>query len=319
MSALLFLNLFLYHRIHSRIAGPIAIHSGFHRRCSKCGLSFLPLYLSVMAVLKNEGSYLEEWIEYHLLVGVEYFDLTLNNNQDNSSEVLRPYISLGLVRLSSRDGPTTQLDIYNWRIPFFRNESCWVAIIDIDEFMVPLEGHSVQEIMRRFEDAPGVRMNWVTFGTNGLKTRENGLVIERFPRHTAFDLYRNRHTKTIVNPRMVVRCAVHVHFYVNGKVEVDVQGRELRRSCLEHPAVHITLRVNHYWTKSEEEFRLKRLRGRATLRGDWVVRQLLSAFQADVNCVPDVVANDSGVAWAVPLVKENIAKRHLDLLDGPYH
>lgn len=32
-------------------------------------------YLSVCAIFKNEGPILKEWIEYHLLVGVDHFFL----------------------------------------------------------------------------------------------------------------------------------------------------------------------------------------------------------------------------------------------------
>jgi hypothetical protein len=62
------------------------------------------VYLSISAVIKNDGAYLAEWIEYHLLVGVEKFHLVLNDNEDNSSIMIAPYISSGYVELSSWPG-----------------------------------------------------------------------------------------------------------------------------------------------------------------------------------------------------------------------
>jgi hypothetical protein len=186
--------------------------------------------------------------------------------------------------------------------------------MDVDEFLVPLKGHSVPEILRRFEYAPGVVINWVTFGTNGRMIRERGLVIERFTRHTPFNLYRNRHTKTIVNPRIVARCDVHGHFYLNGRFAVDMEGSEVKKYCVFRQAVHVTLRINHYWTKSVEEFRLKCIRGEVAFTGPRNASEPFARLQKDIDSAPDVVENDSAVEWAIPLVKENMAKRHFDLL-----
>jgi hypothetical protein len=251
-------------------------------------------------VLKNEGLYLPEWIEYHLLVGVELFDLVLNNNQDNSTDILRPYVSSGIVTLSSWPGRYQQKAAFTAHVRMLGTYSCWVATIDADEFLVPREGRSVPEILRRFEGKPGVEINWVMFGTNGKMRRENGLVMERFPIHTAWDLPENRHVKTIVNPRMVERCETHRHFYMNRGHAVDMKGREAKEWFLDVPPVHETLWINHYWTKSVEEFQLKRLRRRNS-------PNVLSATH--YLAAPDVVANQTGVEWAIPLVKQNLAKR----------
>lgn len=51
--------------------------------------------LSVCSIFKNEAPYLREWIEYHLIVGIEHFYLYNNNSEDNFEEVLRPYIEKG--------------------------------------------------------------------------------------------------------------------------------------------------------------------------------------------------------------------------------
>jgi hypothetical protein len=298
-------NLSTFFSIAIRILLPITPHPPI-----KCGSLDLPFYLSIITVLKNEGPYLAEWIEYHLLVGVEKFELVLNNNEDNSSEVLQPYVSMGVVRLGVWNGTNLQEQICTNRIRRFDNESCWVAIIDADEFLVPRnENHSVPQALRSLESFPGVRVNWVMFGTNGKKFKEDGLVIERFSRHTAWGSPRNRQGKTIVNPRMVRSCIVHDHFFVKGR-SVNVKGKPIIRRYEWTPAVHEILWINHYWTKSEEEFRAKRLRGSAHVQHPGLVRERMARFEKDIKDHPDVVANASGVEWAIPLVKENLAKRY---------
>jgi hypothetical protein len=279
-----------------------------HRR-DKCGSLSFPFYLSILAVIKNEGLYLPEWIEYHLLVGVEHFRLVLNNNEDNSTDVLKPYISMGVVVLISWKGENQQRPIYNHHIRMMKSQSCWVAIIDADEFLVPVETHSVPEILRRYESFPGVAIHWVIFGTNGKKKRESGLVIERFAVHTEWSLRRNCHTKTIVNPRMVRKCMIHSHLYVNWRRAVNVRRMPVNDDCPGNGPVHEILWINHYWAKSEEELRLKRLRGDAVLFRPGLIEKYLSQIQEDIKSRPDVVANATGVEWAIPLVKWNLAMR----------
>ncbi len=53
--------------------------------------------LAVVAILKNEGPYLKEWLDYHLLAGVKHFYLYDNESPDNQAEVAKPYVEAGLV------------------------------------------------------------------------------------------------------------------------------------------------------------------------------------------------------------------------------
>jgi len=57
-------------------------------------------YLSVVAVLKDERPNLQEWLDFHLSVGVEHFYLYDNGSSDGSAEVLYPYIESGKVTYS---------------------------------------------------------------------------------------------------------------------------------------------------------------------------------------------------------------------------
>ena len=52
-------------------------------------------YLSVCAIYKNEARYLAEWLEFHLLAGVEHFFLYNNDSTDDHREVLAPYLRAG--------------------------------------------------------------------------------------------------------------------------------------------------------------------------------------------------------------------------------
>ncbi len=54
-------------------------------------------YLAVCSMFLNEERYLAEWIEFHLLAGVERFYLYDHESTDGSREVLAPYVEEGTV------------------------------------------------------------------------------------------------------------------------------------------------------------------------------------------------------------------------------
>jgi hypothetical protein len=304
-----FIAFISYNGVFLFIASPRPAAGFLEKKCVSCGSLCLRVYLAILAIIRNEGKYLEEWIEYHLLVGVEKFYLAMNDNEDNSSEILIPYVLSGIVHLSSWPGRKQQKKVYNYYIRQLRNETCWVAIIDADEFLVPVETRSVSEILRRFENGSGITVNDVMFGSNGQQTRLPGLVLERFRNHTSLNIRENRFTKSIVNPRLIAQCDIHEHSYLSGLLTRDATGKTNIRPMLYRPAVHNVLRLNHYGTKSVEECRAKKARGWADRDFPGLIAMLFRKLYGEIAALHDIVANDTGIDWAIPLIKANLANR----------
>jgi hypothetical protein len=126
--------------------------------------------LSICAIFKNETKYLKEWIEYHRLVGVDHFYLYNNNSFDRSTEVLRPYIKQNIVTLTSWPdclGNVPDEKAYLWslstQISAFENaillrakETEWMVIVDVDEFLIPILGDKLTDILARYKEYPGI-------------------------------------------------------------------------------------------------------------------------------------------------------------------
>jgi hypothetical protein len=121
---------------------------------------------------------------------------------------------------------------------------------------------ALPDILRDYEDWPGVVVNWVMFGTSGHRTPPEGLVIESYVRRLA-NVEHDRRVKSIVNPRRVLGANASPHWfrYRDGS-PVD----ELERP-IDSPPFGFTetttlsrLRINQYFTKSEQEFRRKSAR-----------------------------------------------------------
>lgn len=127
--------------------------------------------LSVCAFFKNEGEYLKEWVEYHRLIGVDHFYLYNHSSLDHSSEVLAPYIQRGIVSLIywpnflpehlAKDPTTFALST---RLPAYENgakyaalnETEWLILLEVDEFIVPVVDRSIKNVLKKYEDHSGV-------------------------------------------------------------------------------------------------------------------------------------------------------------------
>ena len=93
--------------------------------------------LAVVTILKNEAPYLKEWLDYHLLAGVEHFYLYDNESPDNQTEVVKPYVAAGLADYIFAPGKFMQMQTYNDAFKRFKFFSRYMAFIDGDEFIFP--------------------------------------------------------------------------------------------------------------------------------------------------------------------------------------
>jgi hypothetical protein len=221
-------------------------------------------YLAVCAIYRDEAHNLREWLEFHRLVGVERFFLYNHLSTDDHREVLAPYVERGIAVVhewSEADPP--QMAAYLDCVERHGAEARWIAFIDLDEFLFSPTGAPVPDLLREYEQWPGVGVNWAHFGSSGHLTRPPGLVIETHLWRAADGP--NHLIKTIADPRRVTGChSPHFVLYDEGTA-VDENHRPIDgrpRSKTENVSF-ARLRVNHYAIKSEEEFRRKVARGSA--------------------------------------------------------
>ena len=93
--------------------------------------------LSIVAIMKCEGPYLKEWLDYHLLAGVDHFYIYDNDSPDNQAEVAAPYVEAGIVDYIFVSGKAAQMFTYFASVKQFKFQSRYLAIIDGDEFIFP--------------------------------------------------------------------------------------------------------------------------------------------------------------------------------------
>ena len=221
-----------------------------------------PFYLTLCAIAKNEGRYLQEWIEYHKMLGVEKFFIYDNESADNTREVLQPYIDTNLVKYCYFPGKKMQLKAYANCVRKHKHHTKYMGFLDIDEFIVPIKHKTIPDYLRSLGRFSGVQMNWLVYGSGGAKKREKGFVMERFKDHSLPDQKLNRHIKVILNPRLILRFFSAHRPVILGRY-IDSNGNITKKRFWDRTPVSNQIRINHYAIKSYEEFLEKRSRGRA--------------------------------------------------------
>jgi len=228
---------------------------------------------AVCAMFKDEAPYLKEWIDYHhQVLGASHFYLYNNDSSDNFREVLHPYIRDGLVELiewqsceknaldysenDSAPWDCYQRGAYN---DCLKNRALgrarWVAVIDIDEFIVPVEGvASFKKMLRRASrfsfkrskrKVGAIELKWLVFGTSNLWDINRDELMTKQLVLRAPDSHKwHRLMKSIYRPEAVKLCNIH-----DGVLTKKYKHKKAKIS---------EFRIHHYWSGPEKRLREKR-------------------------------------------------------------
>ena len=225
-----------------------------------------PYELGVVAIFRNEAKNLREWIEYHRLAGVDHFWLYNHGSVDNWEEVLSPYIEEGVAEVSYFPPDlfflAAQMAAYADGLTRAQGKAQWVALIDLDEFIVPMRNKTIPECLRRdFPDADAVYVNWRNFGTSHVTLAQNESTIFTLTECSLKSHSDNGIGKSIVRPDKVrIKDIWYPHHfplipgsrYVDGKNEpLLTSGDDLILDGVHHDAF---IRINHYVLRDDAYF-----------------------------------------------------------------
>lgn len=226
--------------------------------------------LALVAIIKDEDAYIIEWIEYHLIIGINHFYIYDNGNSKETKRILKPYIDNNIVEYIPYPGLCMQCKAYTDAINKYKYICKYIGFIDIDEFILLRDEKKslidfINSSFKNYPFASGIGISWLNFGSNFHKKKPNGLVIENYLRRAPKSFMLN--IKSIVNPRLVVNfSSPHYPNYKYGGYNVNEKGKKIFSSFDYNKSTDIVC-INHYFTKSEEECRLKFEKGLATHKG----------------------------------------------------
>lgn len=143
----------------------------------------------------------------------------------------------------------------------------WIGFIDLGEFILPTDTDTIGEVLREFSAFGAIGVNWRMFGSAGHVSAPQGLIIENFIRRAEDDFSANKHVKTIAQIAQLRRAGIHIPNSTTGDL-VDMAGHKIswERNGIHDSVVFDKLIINHYFTKSHEEWLRKRVKGNVSSR-----------------------------------------------------
>lgn len=221
---------------------------------------------AAICIAKNEGAAIFEWCLYQAFMGFDAVIIFNNNSTDNTVAEIAKASRHADVRCIDWPMHPGQIQAYNFAIEEFKDEFDVFAMIDADEFIVPEMHDSIRELLDSCPAHPHVAIQWVMYGSSGHITRPKGLVTESYTWTTGKP---NGHIKTICRPALFsVPSVFESPHYMGGSSYVFLDGTPVEWGT-KYGKVAVfdssgLARINHYWTKSKEDFEAKKARGRAT-------------------------------------------------------
>jgi tetratricopeptide (TPR) repeat protein len=217
-------------------------------------------YLSLCLICKDENDYLPEWLDYHILMGVDRFYIYDNESQISLRESLKEYIERGWVIVVDIPGKAMQLYAYDHCMQTFGSLTFWLGFIDTDEFLVPKTTLDLKELLKAYEAYGGLAVSTLFFGSNAHQFRPVAGQIASYNRRTHATFKENELVKSIVQPRLVLMPNSPHDFTIKESTWCVNEGL-LRVDGQRFPNCVDKVQLNHYYCRSEQEIDLKLRRG----------------------------------------------------------
>ena len=234
----------------------------------------------LFCIAKLEHLYIEEFCNHHLSIGFDAIYI-----YDNEDVPTYHRINLPKVHVIHFPGKVMQRAAIDHFTATIMPTVTHVIHMDCDEFIVLKKHETIQQFVQEYikGDCAGIGINWRFFGDSH-KTFTNEHLRKRF---TWFQRNGDRHIKTLFQTASFIT--------YNTVHDVNVKGhiKSTNGTIIKGPwndAIDLSvIQINHYKTKTLEEFIYIRQRGRADIAGEETREKILESFHAhNFNEVEDL-------------------------------
>jgi hypothetical protein len=228
--------------------------------------------LAIMAIFKNEQDYMQEWLDHHINQGVEHFYLYCNDPNLNKYPYLQSshkkyekYITLiPWVNKKNKGANTIQRQAYTHCVQTYNQEYQFIMMLDLDEFIIHTDKNKkvcdfIDSINDDWYRTMAIKVQRYDFGSNGHIKKPIGNLMDNYTKHEKIcSSY-----KTIANSEYIDTnknfYGVHDFYYLDkpGKVYNEYftyKHTGFPNSCKKDNINEVPLVINHYYTKSYEEY-----------------------------------------------------------------
>ena len=201
---------------------------------------------AICVIIKDENDYLDEWLNWHLNLGIDEIFLYEDYNSMSHSHITKPYGNR--VHLNSIDiifNPPNintmeqiQVQLFRYFFNMYKDEFDWILFNDLDEFLILKQ--PLHKLLEEYDNKPGILLRWKWYGASGHINKPKGNVVDNFTKHTST----LGQVKSFINSKNFVGWKHYVHEIYGAVFPLTDWGG--------HKAW-----LNHYFTKSWEEWKTK--------------------------------------------------------------
>ena len=227
----------------------------------------------ICIIIKNEHSYLKEWVEYHLNIGFSKIFIYEDYGSDSHYDILQPFIDNDKVVLTNLEqtkivpkanltnrinGKATQGLLYDYFVEKCKkdNTADWVGFFDVDEFLMFNDGYNLNSLLKEFNEYSGIMLSWRLYGANEHVKKPNCGVIEAYPIpcpiNTFLDGERWNHKSLINIHKITGHTSVHDWIDDDGNIVDNLVFTDYVNSLIH--TCYDKAYIAHYYTKSFEEY-----------------------------------------------------------------
>lgn len=209
--------------------------------------------LAVMAIMKNEGWNIEEWINHYMAQGADHLFIIDNGSTDDLIEKIGQSEHRHNITVLSYPEKHMQSDHYRraLRAERIRQRFVWLLVVDADEFCFSKKYDTLPEALNELDWFDVIYMQWTYFGCHEQVEHPKSLRLELIKRHAELGSHWN--TKWFAKTRVLGGKAMSIH---------KIRGANSARTI----TANDVFQLNHYQTQSLAFWtQIKMTRGDAAL------------------------------------------------------
>ncbi|MEO6523831.1 MAG: glycosyltransferase family 92 protein [Mucilaginibacter sp.] len=225
--------------------------------------------ICLVGIAKDEEKFLDEWLVYHKMLGIDHFVLYDNSPELPLKKLLKFHSEYVTVIPWTGDLTShNQLDAYRHAAANYILAFEWVIFLDVDEFIVLRQHSNLSSFLSEFQTASAISLNWHVFGHNGYYDDPEILITSALTRRMFMPSIR---VKTFTKVKDILEITSPHHCKLKSGIRVDANNHSFKNEIYLNKTVKA--HINHYQCRS-----FSRWVGRAT-RGDANFNQY--------NCPPE--------------------------------
>jgi hypothetical protein len=227
--------------------------------------------ICLAAILRDEEPFLDEWLVYHKMIGIDHFFLYDDAPELPLQKLLQPHAAYVTVipwhfMHEERPGRNRQTKAYLHAVEEYGAGFEWITFIDGDEFIVLRKHETIKDFLACFSEAASIVLYWHVFGHNGFYDDPPGPI-------TA-SLIRRRETpgdvKSITRPGVIMDiqnahiCELKYSGWVDANNrKLDASNRKYETGIYE--GISNVAHINHYQCRSFKRWMRRPTRGEVSI------------------------------------------------------